>query len=227
MNSLESFLNILCKLNDTYSIGVHGVTGEGDYIKKGYSIIMEGLKNNGWGGLLSNVTMLGQLKNFDDNTFATLLNYFYSLDMNERFVNIVVAVPEVIEDSSGKKFFLGHYNPTRGYSKGVDEAGDSLPLNVLIENISLLPKEFILGFYCGKFNSKKFEFIPNPNFIDYKDEEYKSKFYDLIISEISRLYFRDIDSEILLLERYPRYASMNDEYHRQLRDFIAKYKNTK
>lgn len=222
----SDFLELFFKISGDYSIGVHGITGDGDCIEKAEKILQEGLKNKGWGGILSNVQMYGQKKKMTDDDTKDLVNYFFGHLDHNKYANIVVAIPDRLSDINGEEYFLGYFNKVSGYAKGIDKAGDSLPLNQMVENTKIMPKEFIVGYYYSEYNSDKFVFIPNPKFIGFMSSEEQMLFFEKIKDELIKNFYLDTPEALIrkltLLKNFG--ITYNTEYHRQLEEY-CKEKN--
>ena len=110
--SLDEFIELFFQIPEDYSVGVHGVTKSDNMIDTADCIMDKGLAIHGWGGLLSNVKMYGQMKNFNDFWFGKLVNYFYGqTDCNEIFTNILFAFPETCTESTSivpREFIFGY-----------------------------------------------------------------------------------------------------------------------
>ena len=176
MVEIKRVEDMLVHIPKTYSIGIHGISGKGDFIEKAESIIKTGLDNKTWGGVLSNVTMLGQIKDLTKEDIRTIRDYIFNVDDYNRVVNVLVAIPETFIDSDGFENFIGHFHRVQGYPKGNDYAGDSLPVNKFVEDIQLLPKHFILGYYYLTEDNKLL-FKKNENFIEFQSKENQIEFY--------------------------------------------------
>ena len=234
MDMTEDLLKTIHSLDETYSIGVHGITGREKNIEKAENIIRTGLQNKGWGGILSNVTMYGQIKDLTDDDYNKILNYCYGeADFDNHYANILVATPESFQDQLGKTYFLGHFNKVSGYAKGKDSAGDSNPLNMLVEESKILKIEFIVGYYCRVKNQKEIIFKLNPNFIGFRSKEEQIAFFEklksqlaeisdideIMKSDIDEIMKSDIDEIMKSLELY-KYFNNASEYIRQLEEFV-------
>jgi hypothetical protein len=177
--SLDEFIELFLSIPENYSIGIHGITSSDNHIDVANSIMNNGLILNGWGGILSSVEMFGRLKNMDDRDKKKLLNYFYgNVDSENKFVNVLFAFPQTLKDYDNKEYFLGYFKKTSGYAKGVDEAGDGLPLNRMAEADSLISKEFIVGYIIKKCDSNYFEFVKNDSFIGFMNDGKQKEFFE-------------------------------------------------
>ncbi len=72
--------------------------------------------------------------------------------------NIVLAVPEVIQSSTGEKIFLGF--PEKNKRTSAQQYNSHCILDMICANLHLIPKEFILGYYSETSTGEK-SFIPN------------------------------------------------------------------
>lgn len=211
----EDFIEYVSNLNPDYSIGVHGITGDGNYLEKAQGVLEHGLRTNGWGGILSNVQMLGQVKNLTEHDYKRLGEYTYAADHNDLIVNVLFAFPETLVNEEGKEYFLGHFNKVTGYAKGQDAAGDSLPLNKIAEQLHCVPKEFIVGYYVSKMESEDFTFYPNPFFYGNNEEMYKQKLEELLKEH----RVGDTEREYKMIGFYKQFDMFN-EYLRQLVEHV-------
>ena len=213
----NDFIEYISKLDINASLGLHGITGEGDYLETAKSILRDGLQTKSWGGILSNVQMIGQIKNLKENDYLRIRDYIYSIDQDGMIVNVVFAFPETFTSLDGKEYFLGHFNPVQGFAKGEENGGESLPFNQIVTVTKKIPKEFILGFYVGKVETDNFTFYQNPTFYMNNKEEFKSNFEKLLIEngifDIEKIY-----SNIDLYKQFGLY----NEYHRQLEEYMEK-----
>ena len=153
-----------------YSIGIHGISGENP-LEKAKQILENGIKINGWGGILSTAQMHSVLSLLSPEERKSIKEYRYSFDSNGNWANIIVAVPEtikIIDDT----YFLGHYNNcSHSFQKGDDKSGAYLPVTKYTAAIGMVPKEFIVGIAYGNLNSGAINFIPNSEFIAKKTLE--------------------------------------------------------
>jgi len=167
--SYEDFVEYISNLDPNYSIGIHGVTGAGNHLEKIPSILSQGLRLKGWGGILSNVAMFGQIKDLTERDYKELYDYTYGADNEGNIINIFFAFPETYTTEEGREFYLGNFPKVSGYAKGQAEAGDHNPLNKISEMQEVIPKEFILGYSVMKMETDNFSFYKNPNFYPYLD----------------------------------------------------------
>ena len=106
----EEFINyVYSTIPENYTIGIHGISGRSDNFKKLNGILKNGLNNHGWGGMLSNIQMFGQVKNLTEESWRKILDYYYCCDDNSKVVNIYFAFPETITDYSSVEYYLGYY----------------------------------------------------------------------------------------------------------------------
>lgn len=220
MNLIE-FYDLFSQIPGDYSIGVHGISSTDDNIVTAKKIIDTGLKFKGWGGILSNVYMFGQKKDMTDNNFDELVNYFFPVvDSNNMIVNIIVAIPESFKDSKGSEYYLGHFNRVSGYAKGNSEAGDYLPLNKYAEKIKYLPKEFIVGYSYGRYNTREFTFVRNPSFIGFMSEEDQTRYFESILNTlVEECYLVDKERLERFLSAFKKLGFHPDEYQKQALSF--------
>lgn len=227
MEKFNNFIKVLDYLDLDYSIGVHGINKSNDVINTAFKIMNEGLKTNGWGGLLSNVCVFGQKKDLTGYDYQNIIDYYFYSDNNSCYANVLIAMPSSFTDREGNTYFLGHFNKVRGYAKGIDEAGDSLPLNRIVEKNSFIPKQFIVGYYYGHCDFDDFDFVPNPNFIGFCSEEERLMFYDWLVNEMNKLNYDNIDDEMVKIQIMEKYRIKDNEYVKQLREFYANLDNNK
>ena len=226
MNMIEELIKVLDSIDGSYSVGVHGVTGmqnmpvDGSSIEVAKKITESGLETKGWGGILSNTCMFGQKKNFTTKEYRKIIDYYYTNDSNSQFANILVAVPESFQDREGKQYFLGHFNPTTQFAKGLDEAGDSLPLNKIVDEDKCLPKEFIVGYYYGTFNTSEITFVPNPDFIGFRSKEEQDAFFEQLKGKLEKVGVKDVQDGLIDIEFTHRFGWKITEYQKQLMEFM-------
>ena len=228
MDCIEELIEIISSIPEDYSICIHGINGTGDFIERAKSTLLKGLNNSGWGGVLSNSKIIGQKKNLKDRDYLEMLDYSYGYDNNGTVVNLIIALPEVIKDKDGKEYYLGHFNKIPGISKGKDEAGDSLPINQLIEAIEYIPKEFIVGYYYGTYKSKDFTFVRNPNYIGNESIEKQEDFYNALIVVLKKMGYLSVSEEEKQYEiaklklKDPDLYFEKNEYYKQLGEYIKR-----
>ena len=227
MEKFNNFIKVLDYLDLDYSIGVHGINKSNDVINTAFKIMNEGLKTNGWGGLLSNVCVFGQKKDLTGYDYQNIIDYYFYSDNNSCYANVLIAMPSSFTDREGNTYFLGHFNKVRGYAKGIDEAGDSLPLNRIVEKKSLLPNQFIVGYYYGFGDSSDFEFVLNPNFIDFCSNEEKLSFYDWLANEMKKINYENIYEEMAKIQIRESLGLNENEYVKQLKEFYNDMKDNK
>ncbi len=214
---LDEFIELFFKIPEDYSIGVHGVTRSDNMIDTADCIMDKGLYIHGWGGLLSNVKMFGQLRDVNDFLLEKIVNYFYGqTDCNEIYTNILFAIPETFTDRDGKKYFLGHFNRNTGYAKGDDKAGDSLPVNMMTESTGVVPKEFIFGYTIHRLNSDDFRFILNPDFVGFMSDDKKSEVFESIKDKLIDAGMLDEENYFKVISTLQSFGLDIEEYHKQM-----------
>ena len=220
----DEFLNYFEKLPEEYSIGIHGITGDSsNYLDVAESILNNGLRlaEEGWGGLLSSIQMYGQKCNMTEYEMNRLLNYYYGhTDSEERFVNVIFGFPEVMNDLEGNTYFLGHFNQVAGYAKGHNKGGDNNPLNKMSETEKLVPKDFIVGYYIGKYDTDNFEFIPNPNFIGLKSKHEQDEFFESIKD---RIEVEPIVDQMLSIRIMEKFGFMENDFYEQTKAYYEEH----
>ena len=215
--SLDEFIELFLSIPENYSIGIHGITSSDNHIDVANSIMNNGLMLNGWGGILSSVEMFGRLKNMDDRDKKKLLNYFYGkVDSENKFVNVLFAFPQTLKDYDNKEYFLGYFKKTSGYAKGVDEAGDGLPLNRMAEADSLIPKEFIVGYMVQQLNSPYFQFVKNDSFIGFMSLGKQKEYFESIKNRLINDFNMTDKDGIVMVTTFFKNCGMNiPEYYKQ------------
>ena len=221
-----SYNNFLDGLDDTYSVGVHGVEGFTNHIVLADNMLKNGLILHNAGGMIQNLQMFGQKGYMGSFLLDKLTNYTYITDFNKDIVNIIVAVPDVLIDGDNT-YFLGHFNYSESPNTS-EQAGNNLPLNIMTAIEKRIPKEFIYGYTYRKFFSKdnNFGFILNPNFLDNLSEEDRNKFIREYITKLNvKVGVHTIEDEKKIIE-LRRTAGMfyENEYYRQLLDYLHKEK---
>lgn len=230
-NELEEYLKRNMGLLSQSTMAVHGLSTS-LLVDTGESIINNGLKLHGWGGISSTCEIL-----YDENStdYQDLINYTYKVvdDFGKTFsCNVIVAIPSVLETSDGKKYFLGDIstadmgNSTNEYRKGNNPSKD-LPIDTFIDQIKCIPKEFIVGYVICDSN-KEAIFRPNKNYIGVLDESKRKKFADDFISEIkyNEIFIGEINPNKIetyevYMDVYKRF-SKNTLYLNQLIDECKK-----
>jgi len=214
----EEFIELLLDIPGDYSIGVHGITETNiSHVEVANSIVSKGLILHGWGGILSSVTMFGRLKNMGDIDKKKLVKYFMGKsDSEEKFVNIIFAFPETLKDYDDKEYFLGYFKMTSGYAKGVDAAGESLPLNKMAEADSLIPKEFIVGYMIQQLNSPYFQFVKNDSFIGFMSLEKQKEYFESIKNRLINDFNMTDKDGVVKVTTFFKNCGMNiPEYYKQ------------
>lgn len=220
----DEFLNYFERLPEDYSIGIHGITGDSpNYLEVVNSILDNGLRlsKNGWGGLLSSIQMYGQKCNMTGYELNRLVNYFYGcVDNDDRIVNVIFGFPEVMNDLNGNTYFLGHYNQVAGYAKGHDKGGDNNPLTKMTEKEKCVSKEFIVGYYVGKYDTDNFEFFANPNFIGLKSKYEQDEFFESIKDRID---VEPIAEEIRGIKILESFGFKDNDFYEQTKAYYEEH----
>ena len=146
-------------------------------------------------------------------------------DENGIIYRVVCAIPEVMEDKNGEKYFLGKYDKTPYLGK------DNFKVHGFpTHGLKNLPKEFIVGFIGQKLGTGKATFVPNREYYNVQSEERKREIEDQFLQSIKT----DNPLELLSLneETYAEVSSLRDTFARVGRElpnshymnaFLAKY----
>ncbi len=161
------------------TIGIHGVNFESfDELPKLISSIFgKGLINKGRGGVVSNCEILGTTDYYDQNR---LVNYaFYNKD--GIVVNLYVNIPYVIKHNN-TLYFIGPFLKANEYQK-YNQSINSIWLNEYVDDVRLLPREFIVG--ASVYNEKLDQtmYYENPNFLTKLDDNKKDEFISKLVNE--------------------------------------------
>ncbi len=192
-------------LEDSF-IGVHGVSGKRNYnhdqtieeVTK--SILDNGLNVTDWGGLLSNVVLLG---NKEDFTFFEVQSYSYPSNLSLDDYNIVVSIPSTITSRTGETYFLGCLPRTkdeldssnRGLDDEIAREVKFNPINRYVIDNKLLPPELIAG--CVVTSKDNVYFIKNEKYIG-TSKEIEENFVDKF--NPSKYNLINIDEDINVIE---------------------------
>lgn len=172
-------------LKDSF-VGVHGITGKRSYDHElsieeiANNILDKGLFVTDWGGLLSNIVLLGKLKDF---TFFEAQSYSYPSKLSSDSYNIVISIPETITSREGETYFLGNlprtiddFNPgDRGFDSELSNIVKFNPINRYVIDNKLMPSELIAGYIVNINNQTSF--VQNKNYIGVSKEN-EEKFID-------------------------------------------------
>lgn len=144
-----------------YGIGVHSISSGTDEQKEETTsdILKSGLNLPPRSQtILSTAISLGE--NQDSDTIAQeVIDYYYG---QGKKANVVLAIPEVIQSSTGEKIFLGF--PERNKKTSAQQYDAHCILDRICACLHLIPKEFILGYYSETSTGEK-SFIPNTTHI--------------------------------------------------------------
>lgn len=213
------------------TIAVHGVTSDSDNHRRIILSIMygNGLNTNKNSNIYYNCSVKGK-----EDSLENALNYMYA-DNNGTYTNIVFAIPDVIENSNGETIFMGSLpKDSGGYVDKYNRSFNGLLINKFIEEQGYIPKEFILGFVVGKYNSDGIneEFVVNPHYIGCTDIIDRRKFGDSFLEKCSLGY--DIDDYNLTnvdlnkiedkINAYARFGQRNLILE-QIRDYLIEQNN--
>ena len=222
----NSYNCLLDKIDDSYSVGVHGVALLKNYLLGADMAFKDGLHFQAGGGLLENLQMYGQKRHFNSFLLDKISNYTYIDKYQKDIVNIIVAIPEVLVDGDDT-YFLGHYN----YSELLNTSNVEekfFPVNMLSDIERTLPKEFVYGCtYKNIFsNDGEIKFKLNPNFIDFISEDKRKKFIHKYVSNLKiKCGLKTIEQEKDIIENLKKYNFYYEsEYNRQFLDYIYKDK---
>lgn len=197
-------------------IGVHGITGKRSYDhilsieEVAKNIIDKGLVVTDWGGLLSNIVLLGKKADF---TFFEAQGYNYPSKLSNDSYNVVISIPETITSRDGETYFLGtfprtidSFNPgDRGFDNELSNRVKFNPINKYVIDHKLMPSELIAGYIVSIDNQTSF--VPNENYIGIskeKEADFVDKFnpskYNLInikedLSSVYEKYNKAVEIE--------------------------------
>ena len=149
------------QLNGEYSIGLHGITGNGpswygensdtenkriEVYNVQQEILKNGLKIYSDRTINGTVAFFGRIddaKNAEHLNHDGLLNYNYG----GRAI-VIVAIPTIIRDENGRSLYLGDTNLNSEYKSDMGSKGyETTTLRDEIFSKKLIPKEYILGTY--------------------------------------------------------------------------------
>lgn len=214
--NFEEYVEFISNLDPDYFIGIHGVSGEGNYLEKIPSILEQGLKTNGGGGILSNVQIFNKVKDLTEEDFRQMSRYSYSTDKDDNIVNLVFAFPETYTTEDGREFYLGSFKRIPGYAKDHEEAGADNPLNKIVDKIGYIPKEFIVGYYTKKWGAEDVDFKTNPGFYPYV--EGWDKYFEGLLDENHVMDLAEATERLNSLKNLPQL--FDGEYYRKLAAYV-------
>ena len=221
LNKLKNILGLIVP-SDT-SIGIHGIGGECTN-ELFDNLFKNGIKNNSWGGVLSNFEMKGTYEEMDDYDWQKVWQYCYHVDNNGNTATVIAGIPSFLKDSEGNKYFIGKFpkNNTNFYAKGKEELGASLPINQYVDLTRLFPSEFIVGILFTDTNKNENYFFVNKNYIGYKGLNERNKFFEQIKEKLLNCGAIDVKNIDKYIEQYQRFnpGSEDDLFIRQLKEII-------
>ena len=219
---------LLEELNNSFiedsTIGIHGVNFETftELPKLLSSIFSKGLINKGTGGVVSNCEILGTTEYYDTHR---LLNYaFYNRD--GIVANLYVNIPYVIEHDN-KKYFIGPFLKHNEYQK-YNESINSIWLNEYVDDVRLLPAEFIVGASVYNEKNEHNVYYENPNFITRLSDKKKEEFISKLINDCKDKRIITIDennidesyqSVLSMIELYKEFQ-LDDYYVQRAKEYI-------
>ena len=214
------------------TIGIHGVNFESfDELPKIISSIFDkGLINKGPGGVVSNCEILGTTDYYDQHR---LVDYaFYNKD--GIVVNLYVNIPYVIEHNN-TLYFIGPFIKANQYQK-YNQSINSIWLNQYVDDIRLLPSEFIVGASVYNAENDHDVYYENPNFLTRLDDKKKEEFISKLIEDCKDKRIITIDENningsyndvLSAIELYKEFK-LDDYYIQRAKDYIVeRYLNKK
>lgn len=229
---LQEVINSIVEENA--SIGVHGIAlFNQDKEDKNIdpkeiltSIMSEGLRmSTNHGGLTGTIKFLDK-----EECASDILEYmsYQSEDENGVMYRIICAIPEVMEDKDGKKYYLGKYDKVPQLGK------DNYKVHYLpTHDLTLLPKELIVGYLAQNLSTNKSTFVLNNNYYNIQNEEVKKDFEDSFLQKLKSnangnlfsLLSQDEKSYEAITRLYKIYSKIGlkipNEYY--LKSFIESY----
>ena len=144
-----------------------------------FDMMRFGIKHKSRTNIFNDIRILGNDEDYD-----------YREIYNNTFISLIIAIPETLTDTKGRKYYLGNYDfldaRKRKLHDREKEYFNDMWLFNYMEHCQYFPKEFILGVSLSDRNTGKTKVILNPKYIGLQEESKK----------------RDITDE--LLERYPK-----------------------
>ena len=180
-SKLQEVINAVVGQNA--SIGVHGISTsdeskeEKDPKNVLVSIMSEGLRmSTRHTGLTGTIRFL----DLEDCAYDIIGHAAYQTeDENGIIYRVICALPEVMEDKNGEKYYLGKYDNVRQLGK------DNIKVQTLpTHDLSSLPKEFIVGFLAQNVDTGKATFVLNKNYYNIQDEEKKRNIEDTFLQNL-------------------------------------------
>lgn len=197
-------------------ICVHGITKSSDVILSSKNILKSGLNNYYRGGLSSNCTIFGQLETID---FQKILNYSYYKDENNFYGNIIIAIPNVMSDIYGNRYFIGSFEDY--YLGNNDEKilkACKHPFNAWINDTKIINNGFIVGSYIKNKENDINYFILNENYIGLKTENDRRIFFENIKQDLSRYGLKNLDEGYIYLNKKSFYGQSLINYLKKEKD---------
>lgn len=131
--------------------------------------------------------------------------------------SVIIAVPSVLEDLTGNKYFLGElpYSKDSNISFGTSA---NIPINNFLIKKQEIPEEFILG-YCTYTEENGFGFELNKEYIIFKSKEEQAKILEDIKSECKMIKPLDEKTKLdfELEEKFAEVVPYTTQYHEQLK----------
>ena len=220
---------LLEELNGSFiedsTIGIHGVNFESfsELPKLISSIFDKGLINKGKGGVVSNCEILGTTEYYDQHR---LVNYaFYNKE--GIVVNLYINIPYVIKHDN-MLYFIGPFIKANEYQK-YNQSINSIWLNQYVDDVRLLPTEFIVGASVYNEENGHDVYYENPNFITRLSDKKKEEFISKLINDCKDKRIITIDENnitssyndvLSAIELYNEFK-LDDYYVQRAKDYIV------
>ena len=174
-----------------YGIGVHAIHSGSPEEKQNKA--EEILKNNlslatSVQSILSTAISLGESSDAQVQA-QEAIDYTYGFGAK---LNVILAVPEVIQNAEGQKIFLGF--PQENKRTSAQQYEPQCILDRICAKLGYVPKEFILGYYSQSDDEHK-SFIPNPNHISKLPKQEIDSLYSILYANMDFIT-RDLNDMI-------------------------------
>lgn len=175
MNNQKNILALNNVIIPGSTIAAHSIHGK-NVLQDGTSILWNGLNLSLGEGILVNNTILSSVKDVYEKTYV-----FH--DENGISGIVITAIPEVMEDFEGNKWYIGKY-PIG--SLKYDKRADNLPIDKYFRKIGKIPPEFIVGIVIndGKLNNSPEVLSLNAKYFGNMSDDNKKMYFESIKSEL-------------------------------------------
>ena len=162
-------------------------------------------------GLTGTIRFLNQ-----EDCATDILDYrvYQSEDENNMVYRVICAIPEIMEDKNGEKYYLGKYDKVSQLGK------DNFKVHYLpTHDLTKIPREFIVGFIAQNTVTNKAAFVANKDYYNIQREEKKREIEDAFLKKLKS------NDNLLALneESFNRVSSLCDIYSKFERETPNEY----